>query len=345
MEFLSEYGLFLAKALTLLISLAIAVAIIGGAAMRNRKDDDEQIDVEKINERLEHYKDLLRCAVFDEKELKALHKEQKKKDKQKAKQAKKADTDEVKRKRVFVTEFDGDIKASDTEYLRKVMSIILTEATPDDEVVIKLESGGGMVHSYGYAASQLARITAKKIPLTVCVDKVAASGGYMMACVADKIIAAPFAVLGSIGVIAQLPNFHRLLDKTNIDFEMHTAGEYKRTLTMFGENTDTAREKFVEELEDTHTLFKDFVSEHRSCVNIDAVATGEVWFGKRAIDNKLIDAIQTSDEYLFDLCKDADIYEITISAKPSLAERVGISAMLEKASNRVLGFVHTRYFS
>ena len=109
--------------------------------------------------------------------------------------------------------------------------------------------------AYGLAASQMQRIRDKKLKLTVCVDKVAASGGYMMAVVADKIIAAPFAVLGSIGVLAQVPNFHRLLKKHDVDFEMLTAGKYKRTLTMFGENTDKGREKFQEDIEDTHVLF------------------------------------------------------------------------------------------
>jgi serine protease SohB len=183
-----------------------------------------------------------------------------------------------------------------------------------------------MVHSYGLASSQLARITGKQIPLTVCVDKVAASGGYMMACVANKIIAAPFAVIGSIGVIAQLPNFHKLLKKNEIDFEMFTAGEYKRTVTMFGENTHKGREKFKEDLEDTHVLFKDFVAQHRPQVDIAEVATGEVWFGRRAFEHKLVDELKTSDEYLLSQSDNADIYEMEYVVKKSLPEKVGLAA-------------------
>jgi serine protease SohB len=246
-----------------------------------------------------------------------------------------------------VLDFHGDIKASACDNLREEVSALLSQAQPTDEVVVKLESGGGMVHSYGLASSQLARITQKKIPLTVCVDKVAASGGYMMACVADKIIAAPFAIIGSIGVIAQLPNFHKLLKKNDVDFEMFTAGEYKRTVTMFGENTPKGREKFVEDLEDVHVLFKEFVSEHRPQVDIATVATGEVWFGRRALGVKLVDELQTSDEYLLSQSEMADIYEVEFAHKKSLPEKLGFAA--QGAVDRLLltwweRLHHSRWF-
>ncbi len=194
------------------------------------------------------------------------------------------------------------------------------------EIVVKVESGGGMVHQYGFAASQLERIKQSGIPLTVCVDKVAASGGYMMAVVADKIIAAPFAILGSIGVIAQLPNFNRLLKKNDIDFEVHTAGEYKRTLTLFGENTDKARDKFRDDLADVHTLFKDFVSERRSVVDVAKVANGDVWYGQKALEVNLVDEIQTSDEYLQKRCESADVYLLSSEKKKNVMERLGLAA-------------------
>jgi serine protease SohB len=210
--------------------------------------------------------------------------------------------------------------------MREEITAVLSQATDKDEVVVKVESGGGMVHSYGLAASQLARITQKNIPLTVCVDKVAASGGYMMACVANKIVAAPFAILGSIGVVASLPNFHKLLKKNDIDYEMFTAGEYKRTVTMFGENTEKGRAKFVEDLEDTHVLFKEFVSENRPQVDIEKVATGEIWFGRRAKDVNLIDEIITSDEYLLSQIETADIFQVEYVYKKSIQEKLGFAA-------------------
>jgi serine protease SohB len=218
--------------------------------------------------------------------------------------------------------------------LREEITAILTLASSNDEVLLKLESPGGMVHSYGLASSQLDRLRKKNVPLTVCVDKVAASGGYMMACVADKILAAPFAIIGSIGVVAQIPNFNKLLKKHDVEFEMMTAGEHKRTLTMFGENTDKGREKFAEELEETHQLFKDYVSERRPQVDIDKIATGEIWFGSRALAMSLVDGIQTSDEYLVSRIEQADVFEIAYVVKKTLHQRLGLAA--EESADRLL---------
>jgi serine protease SohB len=336
LEFLTEYGLFLAKSITIIITVAIVVAIIVSSSHRGKPDDKGQIEVTKLNDKFEGMHDALKDFVMDPDVLKQQHKDEKKQLKKERKQSQKtkkqkaaedkAGDDADHKPRTYVLNFDGDIKASATENLREEISAVLMLATERDEVVVRLESGGGMVHSYGLASSQLARITQKQIPLTVCVDKVAASGGYMMACVADKILAAPFAILGSIGVVAQLPNFHRLLKKNAIDFELLTAGEHKRTLTMFGENTDKGREKFLEDLEDTHDLFKTFVSEHRSQVAIDEVANGDVWYGKRALDKQLVDDLQTSDEYLMAKLDVSDIFEVEFSHKKTLPERLGFAA-------------------
>ena len=353
MEFLTDYGLFLAKTITFVIAFGAVVAIAVAAGSRSQGKEKGQVEVKKLNEKYEDLVENLELAILSDEERKKLKKERKKAEKLKAKDEKKknkkakdAATEESK-KRVFVSEFDGDIKASETEGLREVVTSILSVAKETDEVVIKLESQGGMVHSYGLAASQLARITAKNIPLTICVDKVAASGGYMMACVANKIIAAPFAIIGSIGVVAQLPNFHRLLKKNDVDYEMLTAGEYKRTLTMFGENTDKGRQKFIDDLEDTHVLFKDFIKQNRSVVDIEKVATGEIWFGSRALDQSLIDEVKTSDEYLFDLHSDVDLYQVSYELKKSIAEKLGISVQIamENALNGLLAKFNTKFFT
>ena len=347
MEFLTDYGLFLAKTITFVVAIGVIVSLAVSLGGRNKKSDKGHIEVTKLNEKFEHLRDSLRDAMLDDEEYKEFEKaekqrlkEEKAQKKKAAKELAKAKTDETAeaeapaKKRVFVLDFYGDIKASEVENLREEISTVLTLAKPTDEVVVKVESGGGMVHSYGLAASQLTRITSKNIPLTVCVDKVAASGGYMMACVANKIVAAPFAILGSIGVVAQLPNFHKILKKNDIDYEMFTAGEYKRTVTMFGENTEKGRAKFVEELEDTHVLFKEFVSSHRPQVDVVKVATGEVWFGLRAKDVNLIDELQTSDEYLFAQAENADIYEVEFTHKKTLPEKLGFAA--QAAVDRLL---------
>ena len=325
MEFLSNYGLFLAKALTIVFAVLFVVVGIIAASSRSKKELPGHIKVTNLNEEFDDHEEAIKSAVLSENELKKEHKEQKKKLK-KDKKKKNKDTDVEQKKRVYVIEFDGDVKASAVSSLRQEVTAILTMATPNDEVVLRLESPGGMVHTYGLAASQLTRITKCDIPLTVSVDAVAASGGYMMACIGSKILAAPFAVIGSIGVVAQLPNFHRLLEKNDIDFELFTAGEHKRTVTMFGENTEKGKEKFVEELEDTHELFKSFVSDHRPAVNVAEVATGEVWYGQRALEKNLIDDIQTSDEYLLSKREDSDIFLVTFEEKKSLQQKIGMAA-------------------
>ena len=341
-EFFYEYGLFFLKALTIVFSFALILMVIVAAATRSRgpsgSSSEGQIEIKKFNERLEDLQDALTYSMLDpvqqkaaDKEKKAERKAEKKASKAAAKKASKQRGDgetiiaEKGKPRLYVLDFDGDIRASEVEKLRREITAVLTAATGDDEIVIRLESGGGMVTSYGLAASQLDRIRAKKIPLTICVDKVAASGGYMMACVADKLIAAPFAVLGSIGVVAQIPNFHRLLKELNIDFEMLTAGKYKRTLTVFGENTDEAREKFLEDIERIHDQFKAYVSQRRPSLDIDKVATGEIWSGQDTLDLCLADELSTSDQYLIEACDEREVLMLTYKEKKSLKDRLSLA--------------------
>ncbi|MGE5152869.1 MAG: protease SohB, partial [Bdellovibrio bacteriovorus] len=223
---------------------------------------------------------------------------------------------------LFVIDFNGDIRASEVAALRVLVTTILLEHREGDAVLVRLENAGGTVTEHGLAASQLARLRAQGVHLTVAVDKVAASGGYLMACVADRIVAAPFAVLGSIGVLAELPNFHRLLERNGVDFELHTAGEYKRTLTLFGENTDAARQKLKEQLEETHALFKGFVAEYRPGLDLARVATGEYWHGRRAVELGLVDAIQTSDDLLLERIDSTDLWHLKYSARKKPLERL-----------------------
>ncbi|MAY40818.1 MAG: protease SohB [Oceanospirillaceae bacterium] len=337
MEFLSEYSLFLAKSVTIVLAIITVVAGIAVVSSRSKKDSKQgDIEVIHYNEELLEMKEALEDSILDSAQLKAMHKEEKKKEKEEKKALKKnpPKADAPRRKRLYVLDFDGDIKASEVEPLRQEISAVLLMAEKQDEVLIRLESPGGMVHEYGLASSQIERIKRKEIPLTICVDRVAASGGYMMACLADKLLAAPFAIVGSIGVIAQLPNFHKLLKKNDIDYEVLTAGEYKRTLTVFGENTDKGREKFVEELEETHELFKNFVHEYRQSVDINKVATGEIWFGKQALEVNLVDELKTSDEYMMDAANDADIFIVRYEEKKSFQEK--ISQLAVSSSDKVL---------
>lgn len=315
MEFLSEYGIFLAKAVTLVVAVLV---VVGGIAALLRRGGDQldsrgRLDVRHLNEDYDSVTEALKAAILSKKAFKQFQKERKVREKQREK---------AERRRIYVLNFHGDIRAVAVASLREEVTAVLTVAQPEDEVVLRLESAGGLVHSYGLAAAQLLRIRDRQLKLTVVVDKVAASGGYMMACVADRIVAAPFAVLGSIGVIAQLPNFNRLLKKHDIDYEQFMAGEFKRTVTMFGENSDQSRRKFQEEIEDAHALFKDFVKLHRPAVDLERVATGEHWYGTRALDCQLVDELRTSDDYLLDASANADLYEVAYTGRKSWLARL-----------------------
>ncbi len=242
--------------------------------------------------------------------------------------------------KIYVLDFKGDVQASAVDTIREEITLILATAKAGhDRVVVRLESPGGMVHGYGLAAAQLVRLRDAGFNVTICVDKVAASGGYMMACIANEIISAPFAVVGSIGVVAQVPNFNRLLRQHNVDFELYTAGEYKRTVTMFGENTPEGKAKFEEELQQTHSLFKHFVEKYRPQLDVAQVATGEHWYGEDARELNLVDKLQTSDEYLLSLLPKHDVYVINTRKRPTFGEKLGLQAaqMAETLIPTVMG--------
>ena len=242
--------------------------------------------------------------------------------------------------KIYVLDFKGDVQASAVDTIREEITLILATAKAGhDRVVVRLESPGGMVHGYGLAAAQLVRLRDAGFNVTICVDKVAASGGYMMACIANEIISAPFAVVGSIGVVAQVPNFNRLLRQHNVDFELYTAGEYKRTVTMFGENTPEGKAKFEEELQQTHSLFKHFVEKYRPQLDVAQVATAEHWYGEDARELNLVDKLQTSDEYLLSLLPKHDVYVINTRKRPTFGEKLGLQAaqMAETLIPTVMG--------
>lgn len=310
MAFIYEYGLFLAKVATLVVALALVVAILASAAVRTRQRKG-QLEITDLSERYQDTQAQMQQQLLEKKAFKTW---QKKIDNA---------TSNKSLPTLFVLEFNGSIDAKEADALREEVTAVLAVATPDDEVLLKLESGGGVVHGYGLAASQLDRLKQQNIPLTIAVDKVAASGGYMMACVANKLLAAPFAIIGSIGVIAQLPNFNKLLKKNDVDFEQFTAGEFKRTVTLFGENTEKGRQKFQQELEETHQLFKDFVSKQRPQLDMSQVATGEHWFGYQALNMQLVDELMTSDDYLTAALPKRKVLQVRYQLKKRLADKLG----------------------
>jgi len=339
LEFLSEYGIFLAKTVTFVLAILFVVISIISLSTKQKKTSG-RLEITNLSEQFKDVENDIKMHLVSEDEAKILekqqHKAEKKQHKADMKAMKKAqknkdndeDPAEVAEPRLFVIDFSAGLDAKEVSSLREEVTAVLSVANAQDEVMIRLESGGGVVHGYGLASSQLARLKQANIKLTVAVDKVAASGGYMMACIADHLIAAPFAIVGSIGVVAQIPNFNRLLKKNNIDMEQLTAGQFKRTLTMFGENDDAGRAKFQQELEETHVLFKDFVSMHRPAMDIDKIATGEHWFGTHAFERGLVDKLQTSDDYLLTANKNKSIYSVKYVQRKKLAEKLAQAASM-----------------
>jgi serine protease SohB len=341
MEYIIEYGVFLAKAVTIVVSVIFILGVAFSNSNRREKGRKKGvIRVSYLNEHYETLSDSLKIAVLDRPTLKLLEKAEKKKAKdQERKNKKRAKTNAAasdskvnketmvapkdnRKKRVFVLNFEGDVGAEAVSSLREEITTVLSLADESDEIVLRLESPGGMVHAYGLASSQLLRIRNAGIPLTICVDKVAASGGYMMACLADRLIAAPFAIIGSIGVLVQLPNFNRVLQNYDVDYEIISAGEYKRTLTTFGEITEKGREKVKEEVETIHDVFKKWVKEYRPAVEIDKIATGETWLGSQAKDRYMVDDIRTSDEILVEAVKEHDVYEVEYELPKSIQDKL-----------------------
>ena len=325
LEIFLEYGLFLLKVITVLISVIVLISFV---AASKKSAASEGLEIENLNEKYKGLSDSLNKTVMEKDEWK-------KKQKSEKAIAKKNKKKKTRKPKAYILDFIGDIKASAVPSLREEVTAILDIAKRNDQIVLRLDNHGGVVHEHGLAASQLARIRQKKIHLTVVVDKVAASGGYLMASVANKIYAAPFAILGSIGVIAQLPNFNRLLDNYGVDFEQITAGQYKRNVTMFGKNTDEDREKLKDQLEEIHELFKSSVNEYRPQLDLEKVATGEHWYGSKALELGLIDEIKTSDELLIEMAKKYEIFSVKLKIKKPLKKRLlsSIDSLLEKADD------------
>ncbi|MBL7555447.1 MAG: protease SohB [Bdellovibrionaceae bacterium] len=330
MDFWSEIGVFTVKTLVLFLFFAGIVLVI--AAVTLKAQLKSALDVEKLNEKMTSYENSFKSIL--------LEKSQMKEEKKKLKKAKKesAKDKDANASRLFVVDFKGDIKASQVENLREEITAILTVASDKDEVLVCVESPGGVVNNYGLAASELARVREKNIPLTVAVDKVAASGGYLMACTANKILCAPFGIVGSIGVVAQVPNFNRLLKKYDVDYKEYTAGDYKRTVSLFGEITPKGEEKFLSQLEQTHQLFKTFVSRYRPQLDVQKVGTGEYWFGEQCLELKLIDQIKTSDDYILDASKERTVLKVKYEKKQPISEKISgiLGGALELAFEKIV---------
>ena len=337
-EWVAELGTFLVQTAIVIAFLVIGLLLI--TRSKQAKERGLTLRVEQLNDqRLDRGRRLRLATALPsarKKLLKTFRQDEKKRLK-----VQKNDQQAPPASCVWVLDFHGDLKASQTDHFAQEISAIIDVASKEDEVVIRLESSGGLVHAYGLAAAQMDRLSAAGLITTVCIDKVAASGGYMMACTAQHIKAAPFAVIGSIGVVAQVPNIHRLLKKHDIDVELLTAGKYKRTLTVLGENTEEGKDKFLDDLENTHRLFKHYVAERRPTMDIDSLATGEIWYGSEALPQLLVDSVGTSEAYLTERMAQVQVYTVKLEAPKTMSRKLGlaVSAGVETAALKALGLI------
>jgi serine protease SohB len=310
MEFLADIGGFIIKAGVIVVALVIILGVVAQTAQKQKRGKGE-LDVTDVSKELNEMRDSLRIELLDGKAQKKAQKALKK--------ARKGEHSPE--SKLFVIDFKGSVDAKEVDSLKREVNAIVSIATDQDEVLVRLESGGGVVHGYGLGAAQLQRLIDHGLKVTIAVDKVAASGGYMMACVGNTILSAPFAFIGSIGVVAQLPNVNKWLKNHDIDIEQITAGEYKRTLTVLGENTEEGRRKFKQDLESIHHQFKEHVQRHRPELDIEKVATGEVWTGTEAHELGLVDEVITSDAWMLKQLDTHRILKVEYSIKKPLSER------------------------
>jgi serine protease SohB len=322
MDFWLDIAAFALKALLIVAAFGGVAAIVAVSARPSRKgaDSDDDIDIRSLNARYDRMRDEFDDEILDKQARKALAKSRKREEKTRKREEKEKNCENE--KRVYVLRFKGDPMASAVERLAREIDAVLTAARPEkDEVVLRLQSPGGTVTGYGLAAAEISRLRQGGVKVTASVDQVAASGGYMMACAADRIVAAPFALVGSIGVVAQTPNLHRFLKKNDIDYEELTAGEFKRSISLFGEITPAGREHFLGKIEDIHSAFKAFVAERRPGADIEKIANGDVWLGSEAVALGLVDALATGDALLFGLKDEARLFEVEIAQRKSLLQQ------------------------
>ncbi len=326
MNFWIDFGGFALRSfwIAAMIALVVVIPIIFGARTQKRREED--VKVSSLDERFDLMEAQIRVATDGAKGAKAFLKERKK--------AAKLHDDSA--KRVYLVAFKGDPMASGhAAFARKITAALMAARAGKDEIVVTLHSPGGLVSAYGLMAAQMQRVRRAGVELTACVDQVAASGGYMMAVVANRIVAAPFAVVGSIGVVAQVPNVNRLLKKIDVDYEELTAGEHKRPISVLAPITDEGREHFRHKLEETHVAFKDFVRENRPALNVEAVGDGDYWYATDALKLGLIDAISTSDEYLMNQRGKARLFVSDAPEKKTLMK--ALFGRLGEAGARMIG--------
>lgn len=201
-------------------------------------------------------------------------------------------------------------------YITPEYFLDMIEMAEDDErvkaIVLRVDSPGGTV-----AASEEIATYVKECekPVVVSVGDVGASGAYMISSQADSIWANPGSSVGSIGVIAQIPNVSGLLDMVGVEFQTFTAGEYKDAGSAYRDLTKEEEALIQGEVEEAYDQFIDIVAEGRGLerAKVEELAIGWTWSGVRAKELGLVDEVGTYRDALEDAAERGGIegdYEI-----------------------------------
>lgn len=209
----------------------------------------------------------------------------------------------------FIFDDDDGFKAGDKVALLSVEDVILdskvylesiTSIKKDKDIkalVLRINSPGGAVGPSQEIYSEILKLR-EKIPVIASLGAVAASGGYYIACGADKILTNPGTVTGSIGVIAQFVNYKELLEWAKVDVEVLKSGKFKDSGSPLKDLTPEERAYLQSTIDDVHNQFKKAVGDTRKLKpeEVNAIADGRIFTGQQAVDLKLVDEIGTMND-------------------------------------------------
>ncbi len=226
--------------------------------------------------------------------------------------------------RLAVLRFQGlrDLNASGDQRLSEAIDEVLVNRDHFEEAVVIIDSPGGTTHGYGHAYALLERLSASGLKVTACIDRIGASGGYLMALPADRILAGPFAIVGSVGVVAGIPNVKRLLEEKGVSYRLFVAGDKKRVVHFADDDGPEVREYMDEKLAGIHTQFLQAVEKHRGDrVKLDEVRSGDHWSAEESVEKGLglVDELQTSAEYLLE--RNREVALVMIERRVDITER------------------------
>ncbi|WP_343192796.1 S49 family peptidase [Buchnera aphidicola (Taiwanaphis decaspermi)] len=301
MEFIYSYILFIIKTLSVLFFLHLFSKIIIIYILK--KNDiylNNTLKVELLNN---HYKKLKNDLSFFQK---------KKIINQKNVYNKKSN--------LYILDYNDKIKKNKIKKLREEISSIILVAKKNDEVLLRLENTSDIVYEYGLVIAQLQRLRKKGIKLIISIDKIVSNGGYIIACVADHISASPFSIIGPINIVVNIPNIDKYTQTSNLNNQLNDCNTFTK-LTLIKNNTKIYVNKIFNKLDIKKYIRNSFIKDMRPSLNLNKIFNQNYWIGENAINEKLIDSINTSDDILFSKKDTHNLLKIKYVYKSNIVEK------------------------